>query len=281
MRSNSWALALAAFASLSEAAPKLDAPTTGRIRTAIDVALTPVRFSQSHTDGSYGDELTTALVLRAFMESHRRYNEEDGPFITRAVEFLERSGPGQGPWLSREALSRTSKKTDPSRWPSELVLELGSKSQRPDPRALAFAVEAIRKSGASLDDAFWEAVLRASTSSGEPSTASDYVRTLAAQSGHFDRQALARSIASHCASVRSSDSTYHHYYFLAASLGALAKEPDNGQVVPSGCSGELAEILLSRQQFEGFWPVSEDEAERDKLRTTALALLALATLGEI
>jgi hypothetical protein len=282
MRRNSFfAVALAALAGVAEAAPKLDAPTTGRIRTAIDVALTPVRFSQSRTDGSYGNEVTTALVLRAFMESHRRYNEDDGPFITKAVDFLGRRPDGPGLWVSREALARSSKKTDPGRWPAELVSELGPSPAIQDPRSLAFAVEAIQKSGAPADDGFWEVVVRAAAASGESTAASDYVLALAASRGRVDRPALTRSVASRCASIRSAPAPYHHYYFLAATLEALAKDPESSRDVPAGCSAELAELLLSRQQFEGFWPMSEDEAERDKLRTTALAILALAALGGI
>jgi hypothetical protein len=287
MRGSSFfATALAALALVAEATPKLDAPTTGRIRTAIDVALTPVRFSQSRTDGSYGDETTTALVLRAFMESHRRYNEEDGPFITRAVDFLGRSPDGPEHWVVREALFHSSKKSDPARWPSELVSELGPSPRIRDPRSLAFAVEAIQSSGAPLDGTFWEEAVRAA-SSGESSAAADYVRTLAAlgalgmKTGSFDRPALARSITSRCASIRTVPEPYHHYYFLAATLRALARDPESNRDLPAGCSAELAELLLSRQQFEGFWPASEDEAEGDKLRTTALAILTLVALGEI
>jgi hypothetical protein len=149
---------LLAAAWQGQAAGKLDTATANRVKSAIDVALTPLRFSQSPTDGSYGDELTTALALRAFMESHRRYTEEDGPFITRPLDVLSSDSEGPGRWVARLVLSRSSKKPDPTGWPAELLRDLGPPSKLDDEAALAFAVEAVLASGAPLDDRFWQAV---------------------------------------------------------------------------------------------------------------------------
>lgn len=61
------------------------------IKSSVDVAL---RFlwSKQGTDGSWnGDSGLTALALRSFINSPRRYTPQDGPFITRAIDFLSAS----------------------------------------------------------------------------------------------------------------------------------------------------------------------------------------------
>jgi squalene cyclase len=59
-----------------------------RVKEGIDVALTYLRWRQA-ADGSWnGDAATTALVLRAFVDSPRKYREDDGPFIRRPIAFL-------------------------------------------------------------------------------------------------------------------------------------------------------------------------------------------------
>jgi hypothetical protein len=253
---------------------KLDTVTASRVKSAMDVALTPLRFSQSTTEGSYGDELTTALAVRAFMESHRRYTEEDGPFITRALDILSSESEGPGRWVARLVLSRSLKKPDPTRWPAELMRELGPSSKLSDGPALAFAVEAVLASGAPLDDKFWQTVAPKGGSA-----ASDYVLALAARSGHGDPQTVARAVASRCAQIGSGAAPYQDRYFLAATLETLSSDP-RASDVPADCAGALAQELQSRQAFEGFWlPAPEEDG--DKRRTTALAVLALAKLVEI
>jgi len=59
-----------------------------RARKAIDQGLHWLRQQQAE-DGSYGNYPgVTAMVLSAFLQSHRKYREEDGPFIRRATEYL-------------------------------------------------------------------------------------------------------------------------------------------------------------------------------------------------
>ncbi len=54
----------------------------------MDAGLHYLRGQQA-TDGSVARSVgITALSLRAFLESHRGYNESDGAFITRQVDFL-------------------------------------------------------------------------------------------------------------------------------------------------------------------------------------------------
>jgi len=74
------------------AAPAVDNVMNLELRTkakrATDNGLRYLRETQGE-DGSWSDSVgITALVLRAYLESHRSYNEGDGPFITRSIDFL-------------------------------------------------------------------------------------------------------------------------------------------------------------------------------------------------
>jgi len=73
---------------LAHAADAMDPQLRERARRAVDSGLHYLRGQQA-TDGSVARSVgITALSLRAFLESHRGYNEGDGPFITRQVDFL-------------------------------------------------------------------------------------------------------------------------------------------------------------------------------------------------
>ncbi len=72
----------------AHAADTLDPPLRERARRGVDAGLNYLR-SQQGADGSVARSVgITALSLRGFLESHRGYNEGDGAFITRQVEFL-------------------------------------------------------------------------------------------------------------------------------------------------------------------------------------------------
>jgi squalene-hopene/tetraprenyl-beta-curcumene cyclase len=78
-------LAPVAFAGTS---PDMDPQLYSKAKRATDKGLRYLRSVQAD-DGSWGKSVgITALALRAFLESHRGYSEEDGPFITRPIEFL-------------------------------------------------------------------------------------------------------------------------------------------------------------------------------------------------
>jgi squalene-hopene/tetraprenyl-beta-curcumene cyclase len=81
-------LALAWSAPLSAASEQMDPALHSKAKRATDRGLRFLRSTQAE-DGSWSRSVgITALALRAFLESHRGYDESDGPFITRAVEFL-------------------------------------------------------------------------------------------------------------------------------------------------------------------------------------------------
>ncbi len=59
------------------------------VKSDIDGALRWLRGQQDAKDGSYGSSVeTTAWVLRAMVESPRRYVRVDGPFVARALDYL-------------------------------------------------------------------------------------------------------------------------------------------------------------------------------------------------
>ncbi len=90
-------------------ADRMDPATYTAARKAIDMGLHYLRNQQA-SDGSVGKQVgITCLSLRAFLESPRGYNEGDGPFITRQVDFILAHANPEG-WIS-EALGDTGYKT--------------------------------------------------------------------------------------------------------------------------------------------------------------------------
>jgi squalene-hopene/tetraprenyl-beta-curcumene cyclase len=66
----------------------MDIELQGKTKRAIDAGLHYLRGQQAD-DGSWSNSVgVTALALRGFLESHRGYNEGDGAFVTRPIEFL-------------------------------------------------------------------------------------------------------------------------------------------------------------------------------------------------
>lgn len=79
------AFAGAAFAQTGE---KIDRALRQRAVRAIAGGLHYLRGQQAPDGSLLGNVGVTALALRAFLESPEKYNEADGPFITRQVEYL-------------------------------------------------------------------------------------------------------------------------------------------------------------------------------------------------
>jgi len=77
-----------ALAPTAQAAEKMDPQLKEKARRAIDGGLHYLRGQQAENGSLSGSVGITALALRGFLESHRGYNESDGAFITRQVDFL-------------------------------------------------------------------------------------------------------------------------------------------------------------------------------------------------
>lgn len=81
-------LMLATPAAFAAAEPAIDPALARRVVRGIAGGLHYLR-NQQGADGSLMKSVgITALSLRAFLESPSKYNESDGPFITRQVEFI-------------------------------------------------------------------------------------------------------------------------------------------------------------------------------------------------
>lgn len=66
----------------------MDPQLKSKAERATDNGLRYLRGQQSE-DGSWSDSVgVTALALRAFLQSHRHYTEDDGAFITRPLKFI-------------------------------------------------------------------------------------------------------------------------------------------------------------------------------------------------
>jgi squalene-hopene/tetraprenyl-beta-curcumene cyclase len=73
----------------AQAAEHMDPELRKKAKRAADAGLHYLRGNQRE-DGSWAGSVgVTALGLRAFLQSHRGYNESDGAFITRPVAFLK------------------------------------------------------------------------------------------------------------------------------------------------------------------------------------------------
>lgn len=81
-------LASICLPALSLAETGMDPGLHKKAKRAIDAGLHFLREQQTE-DGSWSNSVgITALALRSFLESPRKYNEEDGAFITRPTGFL-------------------------------------------------------------------------------------------------------------------------------------------------------------------------------------------------
>ena len=66
----------------------MDPELRDKAKRAVDAGLHYLRLHQND-NGSWSDSVgVTALGLRAFLQSHRGYNEADGAFITRPIDFM-------------------------------------------------------------------------------------------------------------------------------------------------------------------------------------------------
>ena len=75
-------------APFAQAAETMDPQLKEKARRAIDAGLHYLRGAQAENGSMSGSVGITALSLRAFLESHRGYNEADGAFVSKQVDYL-------------------------------------------------------------------------------------------------------------------------------------------------------------------------------------------------
>lgn len=79
---------VALTATAANAEDPMDLKIYPQVRRAIDHGLHYLQGQQARDGGVAGQVGITCLSLRAFLESPRGYNEGDGPFITKQVEYI-------------------------------------------------------------------------------------------------------------------------------------------------------------------------------------------------
>jgi len=81
-------LTMGAWQAAHAADDNMDPGLRSEAKHATDKGLRYLRETQGE-DGSWSGSVgITALALRAYLQSYRGYNESDGPFIARAIDFL-------------------------------------------------------------------------------------------------------------------------------------------------------------------------------------------------
>ncbi|MGK0358601.1 MAG: hypothetical protein ACI9U2_000890 [Bradymonadia bacterium] len=89
-------LALALPLTAGAQAPLIEPALGAQAKKSVDKGLKFLRYKQEET-GSYGKHVgLTAMVVIAFTSSHREYKGSEGPFISRAVEWLAKQARADG-----------------------------------------------------------------------------------------------------------------------------------------------------------------------------------------
>lgn len=289
----------------ARAAPEgLEPQLVDQIKKSIDVGLKALCFQQQENGSWAGSPVATALVVRALMESHRKYTEEDGPWVRRALEYLAgEAGPdgvlGDPPSVGTTALAALvlRRSEDPAKRAlaerAGAFLENAVASGAPGepaplaPWELVVALEALDGGEAGL----WQAGLRrmeavretGSEGSEDPAHALIALWLLLRSQVLPDDPELLRALAAvgelyPFGSDGAIAADFH--YLLVCALDATGRETfTDGAGAERPWRRELARELIDRQQFAGTWPdESSDPSEDGRTQATAYAILALERL---
>lgn len=181
---------LASFATY--AAGEIDDELKSEIKASIDNGLKFLR-SQQEDDGSYMHHPgMTALVASAFMRSPRHYTEDDGPFVSGAIDFItalvkpdgsiyDKDLPNYNTSVALMALVQTKNPdyNDIMKGAQNYLLGLQADEGenydpdnkmyggigyggdlRPDMSNLQFALKALKDSGVPAEDDVWEKAIK-------------------------------------------------------------------------------------------------------------------------
>ena len=301
---------LAAATLCSFDAGRLEGELRNEVKSSIDRGLRYLRFKQEK-DGCWNHELeTTALVVRAFMESPRRYNEEDGPFVRKPLEYVASRTKATGAIDGDEDLVRSTSlavralkvsqnsRHDPVVEKAETFLlasileglEGGVTTETQnqfDLETLLFSLEALKALGVPGDHKVWATAVE--TLARFPLCEQPYLvmhGLLLSNVGKEDPR-----LHSAFLSVREQESSnegpgtgteppYRDYYFLISALDAY------GEPFLVDADGkkykwreELARELLELQQFPGQWEArSSPPQQGGSILPTCFAILALERL---
>ncbi|MBI4595490.1 MAG: terpene cyclase/mutase family protein [Candidatus Tectomicrobia bacterium] len=165
----------------------LKSPTLEDVKKSIDWSLKWLRTQQKENGSWSHYPGVTALVLTAFMQSHRKYNEEDGPFIRKGMEFLLAGAKPNGAIYQKDlpayntsvallalVASRNVKYKESIDKAQKFLVELQAdesqgyssqdkfyggigygSSERPDLSNLQLALEALKESGLPSESKVW------------------------------------------------------------------------------------------------------------------------------
>lgn len=287
--------------------PPLPGRLRDEVRASVDLGLRYLRWQQNPQNGSWNDDAeTTALGLDAFVQSHRRYIEEDGPFIRGPIAFVANQAGAISP-LSPATSSLTQRGATalalrglkkPGYQPlvdltvESLVSSLqqaADSGNRFDPHEIAYALSVLRAAAIPPAHPVWNRALSllgqgeataGSQPSGDPAVALYALLAAGVPKTDSRVQSAWSRLAAHFAPAQadeSGDSTYVRYYVLVKALREYG-EPviTDGRGTAHDWRAELAGALIARQHFDGYWPSNDaGGAKPNTARSTALAIAAL------
>ena len=296
------AAAIAAQAPAAKPAP-LDSKLRDEIKASVDLGVGYLRWKIGPT-GSLGDDLAaTAMAVRVFAESHRKYTEEDGPFMRRPLAFVRgRANPdgsfASGPRTIRDtalalmALSAVNVEADRPLIDGALkflAAAIERQGRSLDPLDAALALEALDPLDPSRALPAWgRGVMRdgaATLESGALAVAELHSLLLVRVDRGDPRVAAVTGWLRDHYTVDANppigdQGRYRYYYGAVNGLSAYGRRTfTDAKGVERDWRTEIARQLISLQQFEGYW-VNRDAygGEDNPFVATALALHALEVL---
>lgn len=247
----------------ASAEANFDAQLEDRVKASIDVGLRYLRFQQAE-NGSWADSpRATALVVRALAESHRAYEEADGPFMRKGFAYLSRLVARESAWaveasisdlaLVSMALGRARTETYRGRAQDGLELllrrlEAGGEGEL-DAQELGFARQSLRASGLPHHHPVLD--------QGQPAPSVELERALK--------------------TLWTNPAPYEQAYFLVLAFyehrATLRLDADGEEPT---WRVDIAQRLVGLQEFQGSWQGARVDVSEEELHVgTSLALLAL------
>jgi hypothetical protein len=280
----------------------LDSKLRDEVKASVDLGINYLRWKIGPSGSLDGDLAATAMAVRVFAESHRKYNEDDGPFMRQPLAFVRGKAGPDGAFASGPRAIRDT---------ALALLALNAVHVEADrpliERAQTFLTSAVERHGASIDPLDAALVLEAldpldparglpvwgqlvsraavAPESGAVAAASLHGLLLARVDRADPRvTAIAAWIRDHYtlgANPPLGDrERYRYYYGMVNALGAYGRRTfADASGAEHDWRTDLARQLISLQQFDGFWVNGDAHGGEDNRSVaTALALHALEVL---